>query len=131
MAHLTTAKVTDSVQLSRVPHPTFFRLGGDFDFCLSRSEIIVEFEINPAQHTKIPAQANPAWTGHPPDGRLGHPRTSSYYALGAQTAATVGAGVSEYGIPAVAVGIGVWAGYKGVQAYNQYLDQNSGNCDQL
>ena len=27
----------------------------------------------PAWHRKIPTQANPAWVGHPLDGRLGHP----------------------------------------------------------
>ena len=42
----------------RVPQPIFFWLGGDIDVCPFRSEIIVEFEINPVQHRKPPPKQN-------------------------------------------------------------------------
>ena len=56
----------------RVPHSTFFWLGGDFDFHFSNPTVWSKTDHDIA-HRKIPTQAKPAWTGHPPDARLGHP----------------------------------------------------------
>jgi RHS repeat-associated protein len=56
---------------------------------------------------------------------------TSMYALSEATSATVGAAVSNWMIPGAAVGIGVWAGKQGIDAYKLYIDQNSGNCERL
>jgi len=56
---------------------------------------------------------------------------TSMYALGEATSATIGAAVSNVIIPAGAGYLGYWAGKQGIDAYKQYVDQNSGNCERL